>query len=276
MLPFELQTQKQKIEFHQPIVMGVLNLTTDSFYDGAKYLDTYVEHVAKMLREGANIIDIGAMSSKPGSPLITADIEIQKLQEPIRILKQSFPEAVFSIDTVNSQTAAYCLDQGFDIVNDISAGDIDTAMIDVLKQYTCTYIAMHMRGIPETMISMNHYDDLVEDILHYFKSKIEYFDSKGVKHMIPDIGLGFAKNITQNFTLLKHLKSFEVLRKPLLVGLSRKSMIYKTLATSPQDALNGTTALHMLALHNGASILRVHDVKEAIECIALYEAYKQA
>ncbi len=276
MIPFLLQLQKQKIEFHKPIVMGILNLTTDSFYDGGKYLDTYVEQVAKMLQEGATIIDIGAMSSKPGSPIITDEVEIQKLREPLRILKQSFPEAIFSIDTVNSETAAFSLDQGVDIINDISAAAIDSKMIQVVKQYPCTYIAMHMRGTPETMISLNQYDNMVEEILDYFKSKIAFLESEGVKQIIPDIGFGFAKNIKQNFTLLKVLNKFLVLHKPLLVGISRKSMIYKTLSINADQALNGTSALHMLALQNGASILRVHDVKEAMECIRLFEVYEQA
>ncbi|MEI6312039.1 MAG: dihydropteroate synthase [Bacteroidota bacterium] len=276
MFPFELQLQKEKKEYQKPIVMGILNLTTDSFYDGGKYLDSYIEQVAKMLQEGATIIDVGAMSSKPGSPIITAEIEIQKLQEPIRILKQSFPEAIFSVDTLNSETAAFCLDQGVDIINDISASAIDSKMIQVIKNYPCTYIAMHMRGTPETMITLNQYDNMVEEILEYFKMKIAYLENEGVRQIIADVGFGFAKNIKQNFTLLKELNKFLVLHKPLLVGISRKSMIYKTLSIKPEEALNGTTSLHMLALQNGASILRVHDVKEAIECIALFEAYKQA
>jgi dihydropteroate synthase len=227
-----------------------------------------------MIEDGATIIDVGAMSSKPGSEIISASEEINRLKIPVENILKEFPNTIFSIDTVNSETANYCLDKGFSIVNDISAGEIDSQMFSVLKKYDSTYIAMHMKGIPSNMQSLTEYDNVVEEVYSYFEKKIVQLSLFNFHNIILDVGFGFAKTVEQNFELLKNLNHFQSLGKPILAGLSRKSMICKILEVSPNDALNGTTALNMIALQNGATILRVHDVKEAVECVKLYEKIK--
>ena len=267
---FSIQTSKGSRIFNEPIVMGILNLTPDSFYDGGKFENEYLVQVEKMVLEGAAIIDVGAMSSKPGSEIISAQEEIERLKNPIEKIIKAFPDTIFSIDTINSETAAYCLGQGFSIVNDISAGEQDVSMMAVLKKYSCTYVAMHMRGTPSNMQQLTDYENVSEEVYAYFENKIEVFASENIQNIIIDVGFGFAKTVEQNFELLNNLALFNKLSKPILAGISRKSMICKTLGISPKDALNGTTALNMIALQNGATILRVHDVKEAIECVKLY------
>ena len=274
MYVFSLQTASGNKEFSTPIVMGILNLTPDSFYDGAKHTHDYIHHIKKMIEDGATIIDVGAMSSKPGSEIISASEEINRLKIPVENILKEFPNTIFSIDTVNSETANYCLDKGFSIVNDISAGEIDSQMFSVLKKYDSTYIAMHMKGIPSNMQSLTEYDNVVEEVYSYFEKKIVQLSLFNFHNIILDVGFGFAKTVEQNFELLKNLNHFQSLCKPILAGLSRKSMICKILEVSPNDALNGTTALNMIALQNGATILRVHDVKEAVECVKLYEKIK--
>lgn len=271
MSPFVIQGHSEKFIFHKPIVMGILNLTPDSFYDGGKHQNTYIEQVEKMVVEGAAIIDIGAMSSRPGSIVIDAQQEIERLQIPVKEICKKFPKLLLSIDTIHSETAAFCLEEGFSIVNDISAAEHDADMLRVLKKYSCTYVAMHMRGTPSIMQTMTNYENVSEDIHQYFETKLELLSKHGVEHVVLDPGFGFAKTIEQNFGLLRDLSIFSDLAKPLLVGVSRKGMIYKTLGIGAEDALNGSTALHMFALQQGANILRVHDVKEAVECISLFE-----
>lgn len=269
---FSIRTATGIKQFETPVVMGILNLTPDSFFDGGKYTQEYLAQVEKMILEGATIIDIGAMSSKPESEIISAHEEIERLKNPIEKIIKEFPDVIFSIDTVHSETAAYCLDQGFSIVNDISAANIDVSMIEVLKKYSCTYIAMHMRGTPSNMQQLTDYDNVSDEVYICFNDKIKTFAAENIHDIIIDVGFGFAKTVEQNFELLNNLALFNKLSKPILAGVSRKSMVCKTLGVSPKDALNGTTALNMIALQNGASILRVHDVKEAVECVKLSAA----
>ncbi len=261
------------IDLQKPKVMGVLNLTPDSFYDGGKYKDekSILTQTEKMLTEGASFIDVGAYSSRPGADHISVDEELQRITPVVSLLVDHFPNIVLSIDTFRSRVAQQCIAHGAALINDISAGVLDPQMMETVAKGKVPYIMMHMQGSPQTMKNLNTYTDLLEDICFYFSEKIAAARALGIHDIVIDPGFGFAKNITQNYELLQKfdlLRTFEV---PLLAGLSRKSMIYKVLGKTPEEALNGTTALHMVALEKGASILRVHDVKEAVECVTLFE-----
>lgn len=261
------------IDLQKPKVMGVLNLTPDSFYDGGKYKDekSILTQTEKMLTEGASFIDVGAYSSRPGADHISVDEELQRITPVVSLLVDHFPNIVLSIDTFRSRVAQQCIAHGAALINDISAGVLDPQMMETVAKGKVPYIMMHMQGSPQTMKDLNTYTDLLEDICFYFSEKIAAARALGIHDIVIDPGFGFAKNITQNYELLQKfdlLRTFEV---PLLAGLSRKSMIYKVLGKTPEEALNGTTALHMVALEKGASILRVHDVKEAVECVTLFE-----
>ncbi|MFH6769776.1 dihydropteroate synthase [Gaetbulibacter aquiaggeris] len=262
------------IDLSSPKVMGILNVTPDSFYDGGKHSSekTMLKHVEHMLFEGATFIDIGAYSSKPGADFVSEDEELTRILPIITQVLKEFPEALLSVDTFRSQVAKECIQMGAALINDISAGKLDGAMLETVAHLHVPYIMMHMRGTPQTMQKQTVYNNLVKDILFYFSERIAAARQLGIVDLIADPGFGFAKTLEQNFELLNQLELFNILELPLLVGISRKSMIYKTLQSSASEALNGTTVLNTIALQKGANILRVHDVKEAIETIQLVQA----
>ncbi|VXB72356.1 Dihydropteroate synthase [Flavobacterium sp. 9R] len=260
------------IDLSTPKVMGILNVTPDSFFDGGRYTNDreVLQRVEQMLIDGATFIDVGGYSSKPNAVAVTVQEEKARTVPIVASILQHFPEAIVSIDTFRSEVAQLCLDQGAAIVNDISAGFLDPLMMQIVANYRVPYIMMHMKGTPQTMSTLAQYDDLVKEILFYFSERIAAARSLGISDLIVDPGFGFAKTIEHNFELLRHLQLFKSLELPILAGVSRKSMIYKTLQIDPEEALNGTTVLNTLALEKGAAILRVHDVKEAVETIKLW------
>ena len=253
------------------IVMGILNITDDSFYDGGKYVNKgdIIAQTKKMLDEGASIIDIGAQSSRPGSTQISSDQELQKLLPIIKLLKNSFPEIIISVDTFWANTVKEVVIAGADVINDISAGEIDNQMFDTIASLQVPYIMMHMQGTPLNMQDNPVYENITQEVKTFFEKKIEILKSKGVSQIVIDPGFGFGKTMQHNYELLNNLQEFKLLGFPILIGASRKSMIYNLLDSSPQEALNGTSVINSMALQNGANILRVHDVKEATECIKI-------
>jgi dihydropteroate synthase len=260
------------IDLTQPKVMGILNVTPDSFYDGGKYKDhqSILKQVEKMLREGATYIDVGAYSSRPKALQITEREELDRILPIVSLLINEFPDILLSIDTFRSAVALHCLNAGAAMINDISGGVLDSDMLSTLAKFKVPFILMHMKGNPRTMQNETSYEHLLADIMFYFSERIKSARAVGITDIIIDPGFGFAKTLEQNYELLQNLELFNLLELPILVGLSRKSMIYKALDITPDEALNGTTALHMTALMQGANILRVHDVKEAVQCIKLY------
>ena len=252
--------------------MGILNITPDSFYDGGRYFqdEAQVLHqVEKMLREGATFIDIGGYSSRPGAGSVSEDEEQRRVVQAVAAVARRFPEAHISVDTFRASVAQAAVQAGAGVVNDISGGEGDANMFATVAALDVPYILMHMRGTPQTMQTLTQYDDLIVDILDFFQRKVYELRTHSIEDIVLDPGFGFAKTIDQNYTLLSHLDSFRALGLPLLVGLSRKSTIYRRLAITPEEALNGTTVLNTVALMKGATILRVHDVKEAVEAIRL-------
>lgn len=262
----------QLIDLSIPKVMGILNITPDSFYDGGKYKNDkdILNQAEKMLNDGATFIDVGAYSSRPNSQHITEAEELNRIIPIVEILSKTFPNILLSIDTFRSRVAKEGIQSGACMINDISAGKLDQDMIQTVADLNVPYVMMHMRGNPQTMQNYNTYEHLIKDILFYFSERIATARSCRIVNLIIDPGFGFAKTITQNFELLKHLNHFKRMDLPILVGVSRKSMIYKSLDITANDALNGTTVLNTIALQNGADILRVHDVKEAMDCVKLY------
>ena len=275
---FSLNCRGKLVFAENPLIMGILNLTEDSFYAGSRHrtLEAIKEKAAQMLSEGADIIDLGAQSTRPGSTRFTAEDELEKLLPAIDCLVKDFPSILISIDTYFSKVAAECVAAGAGIINDISGGNMDSQMIQTVGKLQVPYVCMHMKGVPETMQNQAEYEDVTKEVLDYFIAKIDECKQAGIHDVIIDPGFGFGKNITQNFKILKDLSVFKILEKPLMVGVSRKSTIYRTLKISAEDALNGTTVLHTIALQNGASILRVHDVKEAKEVVTLLAAVSKA
>ncbi|GAB4125026.1 MAG: dihydropteroate synthase [Raineya sp.] len=257
--------------------MGILNLTPDSFFDGGKHnsLDRALLQVQKMLAEGADIIDVGGYSTRPMADEVPMQEEIARVVTVIKSIKQHFPSCMVSIDTFRASVAEKAVEAGANIINDISGGQLDERMFEVLAQMQVPYVLMHSRGNPQTMSQLCNYENIFLEILRFFEQRIEKLTILGVKDIILDLGLGFAKTKEQNFLLLKHLSFFHTLKRPILVGLSRKSMIYKTLGIEPTEALNGTTALNMFALEQGAKILRVHDVAAAKETIILWQKLQE-
>lgn len=256
--------------------MGILNITPDSFFDGGAYKNDseFLSQVYIMLRQGATFIDVGAYSSRPNAAHVSEDEELKRILPIVQIILKEFPEVLLSIDTFRSAIAKSCIEAGACVINDISAGRLDKNMLQTVANLQVPYIMMHMKGTPQTMQQQTQYSNLVKDILFYFSERISAARALGITDIIVDPGFGFAKTITQNFELLNTLELFKNLDLPLLAGLSRKSMIHKTLHTSAAEALNGTTVLNTIALQKGASILRVHDVKEAVECIKLLNQLK--
>lgn len=251
--------------------MGILNITPDSFYDGGKFINEpgLLKHTEKMLAEGATFIDVGAYSSRPGGQDISPETELRRILPVIDLLTISFPDILLSVDTFRSTVARHCLDHGAALINDISAGALDPGMMATLAKAQVPYCMMHLKGTPQTMSRQNTYTDLVTEVIYYFSEKVAQARALGINDLLIDPGFGFAKIGIQNYELLRNLERFRSFGLPLIVGLSRKSMISKILGTDTANALNGTTALHMYALQKGAHILRVHDVKEAMECITL-------
>jgi dihydropteroate synthase len=277
-IPPSINCKGTLISFDSPKIMGVLNLTPDSFYDGGRYKNEIeiLKQTGKMLEEGASFIDLGAFSSRPGAEYVTLDTEAQRLLPVVELLLKEFPEALLSIDTFRSEIAKASAERGAALINDISAGALDPNMMATVAVLKLPYIMMHMRGTPATMQSHTRYNNLLAEILFYFSEKIATAKSHGLYDLIIDPGYGFAKTTEQNFKLLKESSLLQSLDLPVLTGLSRKSMIYKTLDSTADKALNGTTALHMQALLSGSHILRVHDVAPAQECVSLFEALRNS
>lgn len=265
------------IDLTKPKVMGILNLTPDSFYDGGKHkdLDAIIFQVEKMISEGADFIDVGAYSSRPKAEDISIDEELARILPMVEQLLKEFPELLLSIDTYRSIVAQECISLGAAMINDISAGKLDGDMMATIAEHHIPYIMMHLKGTPRSMQQLTNYDDLIGEILFYFSERVAMARSFGICDLIIDPGFGFAKTLGQNYKLLHNLQLFKTLKVPILTGLSRKSMIYGLLEIDADRALNGTTALNMVALLQGANILRVHDVREATECIKLAEALLQ-
>lgn len=261
------------IDLSQPKIMGILNISPDSFFDGGKYKDesSILKQVEKMLNEGARFIDIGAYSSRPGATTISEKEELERILPIVHLLTKEFKEVLISIDTFRSIVASRCIEAGAALINDISAGLQDEKMLSTIAKYKVPYIMMHMKGNSQTMQQQTNYENLVKDILFYFSERVAEARGLGILDLIIDPGFGFAKTVEQNYELLKNLDLFQNINLPVLTGLSRKSMIYKVLQTDAKNALNGTTAIHMYALQKGAHILRVHDVKEAMECVKLHQ-----
>ncbi|WP_396591927.1 dihydropteroate synthase [Allomuricauda sp. R78024] len=261
------------IDLSTPRVMGILNLTPDSFYDGGLCKDesSILKQVEKMLLDGATFIDMGAYSSRPGAEHVPEDDELKRMLPILELIRNNFPETLISIDTFRSKVALESIQLGAAIINDISAGNLDADMLNVIAQYQVPYIMMHLKGTPQSMQKEATYDDLLKDLLFYFSKKVSDTTSKKINDIIIDPGFGFAKTTKQNYKLLGNLDLFKTFGVPILVGLSRKSMIYKVLKSSSKEALNGTSALHTVALLKGANILRAHDIKEAMECIKLVQ-----
>lgn len=262
----------QLIDLSTPKIMGILNVTPNSFFDGGKYKNEteILSQVEKMVTEGAAFIDIGAYSSKPNAEFVSEEEEISRIVPAIDLILKYFPETILSIDTFRSEVAKMSIESGAAIINDISAGHLDNKMLAVIGKYNVPYIMMHMRGTPQTMQTLTVYDDIVQEMLFYFSERIAKARSFGINDLIIDPGFGFAKKLDQNYEVFQKMELFNMLNLPLLIGISRKSMIYKTLNISIEEALNGTTILNTLALNKGAKILRVHDVKEAMECVTLF------
>lgn len=275
---FTLNCNGKLLSLQSPVIMGILNVTPDSFYTG--HLNEGVEqmkHLAtEMLEAGATIIDVGGQSTRPGSERVDSNQEWERIEPVIAAILSVHPNTILSIDTYHSEVARRAVEAGAAIINDVSGGEMDVNMLPTVASLKVPYICMHMKGTPENMQSLAVYDDLLAEILDYFILKIQRCTEAGIHDIILDPGFGFAKNIQQNFLLLKKMAALQMLGKPILAGLSRKSTIYKTLGIAAEDALNGTTVLNSIALLNGANILRVHDVKEAKETIQLMEAYRSA
>ncbi len=262
------------VDLSTPKIMGILNVTPDSFYDGGVHNSDkkILKHVEKMLNDGAIFIDIGAYSSRPDGVNIDENEELNRVVPALELVNNKFPETIISIDTFRSKVAETCLNSGASIINDISAGEMDKKMMEIVGKYKVPYVMMHMKGNPQNMMNKINYDKMLKEIMQYFSKKINQAISHKINDIIIDPGFGFAKDVNQNFDLLNNMDILKILEKPMMVGISRKSMIYKSLQTNAKESLNGTTVLNTISLIKGASILRVHDVKEANECVKLINA----
>ena len=270
--PFSIMVRGQLVTFARPAVMGILNITPDSFYDGGRYRDavTMLAQARKLLADGADILDVGAASARPGAELPPPEVEAQRLDEAVRLIRSELPEAIISVDTCYSIPARTAIEAGADIVNDISGGQFDEQMFQTIADMQVPYILMHNRGLPGVMQQMTGYDDIVGDLTRFFSQRLDNLYRLGVKDIWIDPGFGFAKTVEENYELLHRLDELTSLfREPLLTALSRKSMIYKRLGTTPDEALTGTVALDAIALEKGSRLLRVHDPKPAVETIRL-------
>ena len=273
---FTLNCKGRLLVVDKPLVMGIINLTPDSFYSGSRLqgIDEILKKSEEMLKNGAAILDIGGQSTRPGSEKLSADAELDRVIAPIEAISKNFPEIFISIDTYYSKVAAQAVEAGASIINDISAGSIDTAMIETAALLKAPYVLMHMLGTPQTMQEQPQYENVAREVLDFLIKKVNELHQSGITDIIVDPGFGFGKTATHNFELLRNLSVFSILKCPVLLGISRKSTIYKTLGVTVDESLNGTTVLNTIGLMNGASFLRVHDVKEAVETIKLFEAYR--
>jgi dihydropteroate synthase len=274
--PKTINCKGKLVDLDLPKVMGILNMTPDSFYDGGKTVSEkeILSKAEGMLIDGATFIDIGGYSSRPGASHLSEEEELLRVIPAVQAITREFPDSLISIDTFRSSVVKKAIENGAALVNDISAGTMDNDMYSTISDLQIPYIMMHMRGNPQTMMDDVEYDNISKDIIKYFSIKLAEARQAGINDLIVDPGFGFSKTRKHNFELLNHLELFKFLDVPILVGISRKSMIYKTLDSDTENALNGTTALHVIALDKGASLLRVHDVKEAVECITLMENLK--
>ncbi len=268
-----LNCKGRLLDLSSPIVMGILNVTPDSFYDGGKFKSdkNILEQSGKMIREGVSIIDIGGVSTRPGAVKVSIEEEINRVVPVIRSIQKEFSDAVLSIDTYRSEVLKAAFNEGVSMINDVSAGRFDDKLFSAVGQLDIPYVLMHMQGSPENMQEHPIYNNVIEEVVDFMIGKIKELRVEGIKDIIIDPGFGFGKTVAHNFELLKQMHTFKILGIPILAGISRKSMICKVLKINPKDALNGTTALHMIALQQGANIIRTHDVKEAIETIKLWQ-----
>ena len=274
----EINIKGNLLDLNKPKIMGILNVTPDSFFDGGLYnTEKKVDiQVMKMIEDGMDILDVGGYSSRPGAKEISINEEIDRVIPVVKFIRKTYPELILSVDTFRSEVARNCLDLGIDIINDISAGCIDKNILDVVAEYNCPYIMMHMKGTPQTMQINPEYENLIKELLIYFAKRIYLAREKGIIDIIVDPGFGFGKTLDHNYTIMKKIENFKLLDLPILVGISRKSFITKQLDIDKKDSLNGTTALNMYFLEKNVNILRVHDVKEAKECIMLHEKIKSS
>lgn len=271
---FTLQSKDRTIVVDKPIVMGILNITPDSFFEGSRAveMDQILRKAEQMLRAGATLLDIGGQSTRPGSERLSAEEECDRVILPIERLSSEFPQAFLSVDTYHAQVAEAAVNAGAHMVNDISAGLLDNKMLATLSKLQVPYVIMHMKGEPETMQKNITYQNVLKDVIDFLAERKNACQKQGIRQIIIDPGIGFSKTIEQNFELIAKLEAFQELDAPLLLGISRKSFIYKTLNTDPAGALNGSTFLHAIGLQKGAKILRVHDVQEAVEAVRLFNA----
>ncbi len=275
-IPRSMDCNGKLLDFESPRIMGILNLTPDSFYDGGKYSenDLSIKQCERMIDEGAHIIDLGAFSSRPGADFISIEEEKQRLLPVLEMLSKKFPQLIFSVDTFRSEIAKQAYNHGADIINDISGGTLDENMFKTMAELQIPYILMHMKGNPQTMQNEAIEENVVEIVKSFFKNRVQELNDLGVKDIILDPGYGFGKTLKSNYELLKYQNELRIDNLPVLSGISRKSMICKVLNINPKEALNGTNTLNVFALQNGANILRVHDVLEASQSIKLFEYYK--
>jgi dihydropteroate synthase len=275
---FTLNCKGRLLVVDKPLVMGIINVTPDSFFSGSRHnaVDAVLKTAGQMLKDGADILDIGGQSTRPGSIKISSEEEMKRVIPCIEEINRSFPGAILSIDTYYANVAIKSIEAGASIINDVSAGSIDNEMIQAVSKLKVPYVLMHMQGIPQTMQENPHYADVTTDVLDFMIKKVDELNKNGIHDVIIDPGFGFGKTIQHNFQLLRQLQVFRMLNKPILLGISRKSTVFKTLGITAEDSLNGTTVLHTFGLINGASILRVHDVKEARQAINLFLAYSKA
>ena len=275
--PLYINANGKLMDLSEPQVMGILNVTPDSFYAGsrAETERDITQRIHQIVNEGASIIDIGAYSSRPNAQHISAEEEMSRLRTGLELIRKHYPEAIVSVDTFRADIARMCVEEyGVAIINDISAGNMDEQMFSTIARLGVPYIIMHMKGTPQNMQENPHYDHFLKEIFYYFSEKVQKLRDLGAKDIIIDPGFGFGKTIEHNYELMNHLEEFHLFELPILVGISRKSMIYKLLGITPEEALNGTTALNTIALTKGAHILRVHDVKEAVECVKIVQKMK--
>ena len=272
---FTLNCAGRLLTFDAPIIMGIINVTPDSFYSSSRKVSTdkALQQAEQMISEGATILDIGGQSTRPGSEQIGATAESERVLPVVKAISKAFPETIISVDTYHASVAEQCVHNGAGIINDISGGSFDVDMLAAVARLKVAYVCMHIKGTPETMQQNAVYQNVTKEIIDYFIQRTEACETAGINDVIIDPGLGFGKTIAHNFELLRNLSVFKILQKPILLGISRKSTIYKTLGITAGEALNGTTVLHTLGLLNGADILRVHDVKEAMEAVKLVNEY---
>jgi dihydropteroate synthase len=273
---FTLQSKGKILSLNTPVVMGIVNLTSDSFYaqSRSQSVSEALTNIESMIQDGASIIDLGAQSTRPGATLLSDSHELKQLIRVIEAVREKFPTIWMSIDTFYAKVADECISAGANIINDISAGEFEPYMLEVVAKHKVPYIAMHKKGDPQNMQLNPEYINVTQEVLNYFVSKKNQFEKMGIYDWILDLGYGFGKTVSHNYQLLNESEIFSVIGRPILTGISRKSMIYKPLNISQNEALNGTTALNMIALERGSNILRVHDVKEAVECIEIHSLLK--